>query len=481
MTNRAITLLLAGWLAGMTVNSVQLTLANGLLFSAIFLAVFLIKNISLKLVISLMLIYISANFYQSFVLNQVTPNLNFEKTQVYNFIILDKPIKKDSLAKYRARAPDGWSAYLYFPRVTPLTVGSQITIEAKLEPIVNDDNYPKSKILAAKDRVFALSFQPKIMAIKPAELSIWTQILLRSRQRFDRTIQGLFSEPSGSLIAGIIVGLKNDIPTDLVNEFKTTGLSHIIAVSGFNITIVMDLFTRFTRRFGQRANFCLSWGAIIFFIFFTGASASVIRAGLLAGLFVLARTIGRQGAIFRLILATAVMMTVQNPLILRYDIGFQLSFMAMLGLVLFATRIETLLQTWPIPTWLKQTISATLAAQLTTTPVIIHYFHNLSLYSLPANILVVPLIPLLTIFGIPLVIVTSLIPNLFWLGYPFDLALRYIVWVVHNLANLPFAQLTLPPIPTPYWLYYYATLGLWFIKTKAIQDERNKCPPGDYF
>jgi competence protein ComEC len=458
--SKILTAAFTGWLAGMVLNIFPVSLYTTATVVIVASLLMVAKRRRSQFGLIIFLFFLSANLYQTLIVRKVTPPIEFETPQQLWVTILDKPTKNNDRAKYLARAPDGWYMTLTVQRVVVIEPGTDILIQTTLQPATPTEE-PAAQLRVAKNRIFAKASNPIILEQRPATLNWWERTLIKSRARFDRTIQSMFVEPGGSLFAGIVTGLKSDLPTEILDNFKVTGLSHIIAVSGFNITIVMDLFTRFSQRFGRAPNFVLSWLAIIFFIFFTGATASVVRAGILAGLFVIARTLGRKASIVRLLLITATVMTILNPLLLRYDIGFQLSFLAIIGLVVFATPIGQLLKPLHLPDWLNETMSATLAAQLTTTPIIIHYFSLLSLYSLPANIVVGPLVPLLTIFGIPLILIVSVFPFLAWLSYPFDLAVRYIIWVVDLIARLPFAQLTVPTLPPAVWLYYYATISLW--------------------
>lgn len=462
---------LAGWLAGMALNVLPTTFYTIAIAIIAALLLTLLRHPRPRFGLLIFVAFLSANLYQSFIVRQRTPRIEYENTQQLWVTILDKPTKDQAWSKYLARAPSGWYLSIGWPRTTEITPGTDVLIEATLQRATISDD-PVAALRVAKNHIAARAYNPTIVSRRPADLNWWETALVRSRIQFDHTIQKMFAEPSGALFAGIVAGLKSDLPSNLLDAFKTTGLSHIIAVSGFNITIVMDLFTRFSQRFGRKVNFILSWVAVLFFIFFTGATASVVRAGILAGLFVMARTVGRKASILRLLMITATVMTLLNPLILRYDIGFQLSFMAVIGLVLLAPRIEGLLAPLNLPPWLAETLSATTAAQITTLPIIVHYFNTLSLYSLPANVLVGPLIPLLTIGGIPLVLIVSALPSLAWLSYPFDLALHYIVWIVGLLADLPAAQLTLPTLPVTVWLYYYATISIWSLTLEPANHER---------
>jgi competence protein ComEC len=217
-------------------------------------------------------------------------------------------------------------------------------------------------------------------------------------------------DPEASLLSGILLGIESGIQPDVRKAFNDTGTSHIIAISGFNITIIAALFSKLFGRFlGRR------WGAtacalgIALYTILAGADASVVRAALMAGIALLGQRIGRQAFSLASLAASAMLMTALQPMAL-WDVGFQLSFAATLGLVLYGPPLEAWLERlasrWIRPRRarrLSRTISEftlfTLAAQVTTLPLIAYYFRRLSLVSLLANPVILPLQPAVMVLG----------------------------------------------------------------------------------
>jgi competence protein ComEC len=220
----------------------------------------------------------------------------------------------------------------------------------------------------------------------------------------------IFPTPEAELLQGIILGEDNNIPKDLAQAYITTGTAHIIAISGFNIAILANLFSiLFTRLLGRR------WGALAAFIaiglysLLVGAGASVVRAAIMGSLGLLAAQIGRRQAGANSLAFTAALMCLITPDLL-WDVSFQLSFTATLGLVLYAQPLEdafVLLARRFLPGALPlrlggpvgEYILFTLAAQVTTLPVMIYHFQRVSLVSLLANPLVLPAQPAAMILG----------------------------------------------------------------------------------
>lgn len=453
---------LIAWLIGIG-WPVYFDLQVPVIVAATLLIICITRHSFVRLITFSAISYLAASLYFYHYYQNVIPDAFYGKTTEWQLTILEKPTKDGDRARYLARTPDKWLVYLTLPRASPVSPGRQLTLTGSLAPLSKEqDEWDRRSSTSRK--IFGRIEKPRITAEQPANLSFFDSTVLISRQFFDQTTRRLFTDPQGALFAGIVAGAKNDLPKNISDDFRTTGLSHLVAVSGFNVTIVIQLFGRLTQRLGKRLHLFASLFVISWFVLFTGASASVVRAGILAGLFIVARTLGRKVSIIRLIIVTAVIMTLSNPLILRYDIGFQLSYAAVLGLIWFAALIQEKLEQYRLWPWLAETVAATSAAQIATFPLLAHYFGQLAPYSLPANVAVGPLIPWITVFGIPLILLTGLLPFLTWLAYPFDLALRYSIFASHFIANLPYTDVSLPSVPVWLWPFYLLPFAYWRLR-----------------
>ncbi len=297
--------------------------------------------------------------------------------------------------------------------------------------------------------------------------------LLKVKARGLRVLAGSFPEPHASLLAGILLGVETGIPNDLEDAFEATGTSHIIAISGFNVAILAGLLGAATRRWlGPRRGLWLTLAGLALYTLLVGAGASVVRAALMAGLALLAGQVGRQGHALNGLAAAAWLMTVLNPLTL-WDVGFQLSAAATLGLVLYADRLEAaflrLAERIVPPGTARQATAlvaelllVTLAAQITTLPLIVYYFRQLSFISVAANALVVLAQPALMISGGVALLAGLVWPALgqvaAWLAWPFT---AYTIAVVEALARVPGGVLYLGAVtPALVALYYAGLLAL---------------------
>jgi competence protein ComEC len=290
------------------------------------------------------------------------------------------------------------------------------------------------------------------------------------RERSLEMVYRLFPDPEASLMAGILLGIETGIPEDVQRAFRDTGTAHIIAISGFNFAIIAGLFTlAFNRLLGRWRGILAAFLGIALYAILAGASAAVVRAAIMGGLSVFARQIGRRQHGLNTLAFVAAVMAFFDPHVL-WDVGFQLSFMATLGLILYAeplTQAFLDLSSRRLPMTTVQRMAGpvgeyflfTLAAQVTTLPVVLYYFQRLSLISFVANPLILPPQP-------PVMILGGLAVLLGLVFQPLGQAAAYLAWpfvvytirMVEWLASIPQAAFSLGPLS--FWMVvgFYAFL-----------------------
>ncbi len=242
----------------------------------------------------------------------------------------------------------------------------------------------------------------------------------------------LFPDPEASLLAGILLGNDQGLSKDLQQAFKDTGTAHIIAISGFNIAIITGLFvTIFGRLLGERRGIVVAILGICLYTILVGAMPSVVRAAIMGTLGLYARQVGRRAGGLNILLFTAAIMCAISPYAL-WDVSFQLSFGATLGLILYAAPLQEW-ATRSIARWAGATLAQrlarpvaeyflfTLAAQITTLPIILYHFQRLSLVSFLANPFILPAQPPVMVLG-----GLALLASFLWL--PLGQVLAYLAW-----------------------------------------------------
>jgi competence protein ComEC len=357
------------------------------------------------------------------------------------------------------------------PRYPEYDYGDQLEIEGLLEtpPELEDFSYRE---YLARQGIYSILRRSQITLIDRGQSSAPRRALLAFKRRAQKVIALILHEPQAALLTGILLGVETGIPADLMEAFSATGTAHIIAISGFNISIIAGLFSKFsTRLFGKRRAMPVAIAGIIVYTILVGASAAVVRAAIMGCLYVIATHYGRQTDALTSLMAAATLMTLLNPQTL-WDLGFQLSFAATLGLILYTPPLqnwfERLLSKMLSPGTAKRIVEVlnealivTFAAQITTMPIIVYHFRQLSLVTLFSNFLVLPAQP-----GVMLCGGLATIAGLIWLslgqalGWVAWLFLTYTIRMVEITASFPYASLNLGHVsPGLVWLYYGLLAG----------------------
>lgn len=320
--------------------------------------------------------------------------------------------------------------------------GQKIEFEGKLvEP--NDAEEPGEfsyKNYLSRFGVDGIVYYPKIEIIENSRGNPIKYYLFKFKSYFVSNLSEIMPEPQNSFLAGLLVGLRKSIPEDLTDALAVTGTTHVIAISGFNITIIATAVNGLLLRFFRRKiSFFIAVLSIVLFVVLAGASASAVRAGIMGGLGMLALRIGRINAIANAITFTAVIMLAINPQILHFDAGFQLSFLALIGLIYLTPLLDKKFS-W-VHEDIRIYITPTIAAYTFTLPFILHEFGRLSLVAIPANFLVLPMIPLAMLFGFIAGVLALISPvvayPMSWLAWG---SLTYVLEIVKWFAAIPYAS-----------------------------------------
>lgn len=245
---------------------------------------------------------------------------------------------------------------------------------------------------------------PKIQKAPPVSSGFWDNLYFRIRKplvnirlRYEEMIARLLPEPQAGLLSGILLGSRADLSTELLSWLSATGTTHIIALSGYNITIVAMFMSVLTRHTSRRLAFALPVIGILGFVLATGLAASIIRAAIMGFLLLLASRVGRQSdALVSVLFASSVMVFV-TPNILLFDVGFQLSFAAVCGILFLAPKIEKYFAF--LGKNFGMILAATLSAQLLSWPITSYYFGKISYIAPLANLLILTSIPYLMFAG----------------------------------------------------------------------------------
>jgi competence protein ComEC len=303
--------------------------------------------------------------------------------------------------------------------------------------------------------------------------SSWYADLAR---RFDAGMQSALPEPMASFGLGLLIGQRNTLPTDITAALTAVGLVHIVAVSGYNLTILVRAAGRL--RLGSKyQRLILSLALIVGFVLITGFTASIVRAALVSVLSLWAWYYGLKFKPVVLISFAAAVTALWNPFYVWGDIGWYLSFLAFFGVLVIAPIISDRLFKKP-PKLLTMVVVETLSAEIMTLPLILMTFSQLSLVALVANALIVPLVPVAMLVSAVAGAAGALIPQISgWFALPARLLLTYMLDIVHIMSALP-SVLVRRSISLPSMLMIYGLVLLVLVtaykkmpKHKALSEE----------
>lgn len=365
-------------------------------------------------------------------------------------------------------------------------LGDELSMQGKIQKPTSSEDFDYKSYLARQD-IFAVSYFPRVEKIGEEKVSRLRIILSKLKNSFEEKIDQALPEPHAAFLKGLLLGEKQSLPAELINDFKITGTTHVIALSGYNITIVGRFFIGLLSALSIPffISFWLATLAIILFVVMTGASASVVRAAIMGILVLIARREGRLYSMTNALVLAGALMVWQNPRILRFDVSFQLSFLATVGLVYISPRIEKWWQKKFASPFskikpkeksfnLRQTFIETISAQITVLPLLIYSFGQVSLISPVVNILVLAAVPYSMGLGFltgMLGFISGILARV--LGWGVWMLLEYKIRIIEIFAGLPYASLLLPSWMAWVILPVYG-LVVWKIFKKEIQSKTDK-------
>ncbi len=486
MNTHTIIVFTAGLLLGITWRSlylVPLNLITWLLFISLVLAVLLLrpknKNYEKKQFFLFSLFLFSLAF-------------GVVRTDVYTWRFDKSPLKTDlnqkvSLMGIVWREPEYNDKRLRFvvksgadlilvttDRLQKINYGDKVLVSGKLKhpesfPTKSGRDFDYRNYLRMQKIGYVINFA-KVTEIEEGYGNFFMEKLLSMKRNFIESIRMIIPPPASGLGLGLLLGVKSALGEEVDEDFRRSGLTHIVVLSGYNVMLIVTFISAFFALFvGSVGRILLSLSAIIIFALLVGLSATVMRAGIMAGLVILAGNLGRDYNVWRSLWLAGLIMILYNPFLLLFDPGFQLSFMATVGLILIVPKFENTLidfKSGQIFDW-QGLLKATIATQIAVLPLLIFYTGEVSLISVLANILILPIVPLamLATFITGLFSFWNPLSTLF--GYFAYLILSYILLVAEKLSNLSFATITLSNSSLLWILILYLFCGLfWFFRYK---------------
>ena len=300
--------------------------------------------------------------------------------------------------------------------------------------------------------------------------------LLTNKLRFMYSLESVVPEPAAGLGEGLLLGVKRALGEDLEVAFRRTGIIHIVVLSGYNVMLVVT-FTLYLLAFFLKPRFRMVFGvlAIAAFALLVGLSATVVRASIMAALLLVLQNTGHTYHLMRALVLAGLIMLIINPYLLVFDVGFQLSFLATMGLIVLAPVMVEKFTLVPTVIGVREFLVATIATQLFVLPILLYQIGELSIVSVLVNVLVLPMVPIAMLLTFITGIIALYLP---WAALPFAylsyLSLTYIIFIAEFFARLPFAAVVVPAFA--FWLVpvLYAAGGFLLYKVLKAKETPDK-------
>ena len=363
-------------------------------------------------------------------------------------------------------------------RLSKISYGDVVEFSGELErpeSFVTDlgrtFDYPK--YLQVRGVEYRVSFA-EVLVIKSGEGNFIIANLLKLKNLFIDSIERLINEPEVGLGKGLLLGVKSSLGEETEENFRRTGIIHIVVLSGYNVMLVVAfILFCFSFFMSLRSRLVAGVLAIIAFALIVGLSATVVRASIMASLVLFAQAFGKQYDVLKALIFAGLIMVIINPYLLLYDIGFQLSFMATLGLILLVPKFETNFIKNENLFQARDFILATVSTQIAVLPLLLFHIGEISLISVLVNLLVLPMVPvsmLLTFLAGVIGFFSITLGTL--VGLLASFSLEYILYLANTFGSLPFAAVGVPEFSASAVIIMYFTMGFgyWYIsRPKGIE------------
>ena len=372
-------------------------------------------------------------------------------------IVVSEPEQKENTTRFIMLADNGEKVLVSTDLYSEVKYGDRVETKGKLQiPGIIDDGvgrpFDYGKYLSKDDIYFTMSFA-EVTIVSHDHGNFIKENLLSIKQSIVNKMRNIFPEPESSLLAGLILAGKSALPKDVLDAFRRAGIIHIVVLSGYNITIIAEFMRKFFQKIFITSRLLVSPKlpaiasllGVLLFVIMTGGEATVVRAAIMVLVVIVAKIFRRTYSAPRALLSAGFVMILHNPKILVFDPSFQLSFLATCALIYVVPIVEKCLSRGVLTKWeeARSIIATTIGTQITVLPLLIYSMREVSLVSLPANILILFFIPYAMFLGfvatlLSYISITIALP----VTYLAHLILSWILFVGHFLGNLSFAVLS---------------------------------------
>ena len=389
------------------------------------------------------------------------PSDMYEKEQTVQGSVVSNPRLAQTTQSFILQTNAGIKLSVQVPLAYAVLYGDRVKITGTVEKLATTTQY------MAREGVAGIVNFARIDASQKADTVSLLRVLYKLRDTISQSINRSLSGDNAALANGLLLGQQSaNFSPAFKKDMQQSGTTHLVALSGYNIAIVMQvLYGMVAWWLSRKKSFAVVMSGVVLFVFMTGAESSVVRAAIMGSLLLVAERLSRVYDFKQAMAATAWVMTLANPSDAVFDVGFVLSFVSLWGLAYLAPLAQHAIQKIPhMPEWLMQAASQTIGAQIAVAPLLFFWFGGVSWTSIITNIILLPLVPvamgLASIVGFLGIVFTPL----GWLGSFFTAPiLSFFITVIHIGAQSGMAQATIS-----WWalIICYVVLGIVGIKYK---------------
>jgi len=395
-----------------------------------------------------------------------------------NVIIDDEVLEKDFYFKATARIENfNDRIVLKLPKYPIYKYGDKLKVTGFLSKVKNFKNdtgrYFDYINFLKKDGIYYEIKKPVIKYISSNNGSVIKQKLFLLKKTLLNQAKLLIPNPESSLLGGLLLGAKENMSKETLNDFRRTGVIHIVVLSGYNLTIVAEFIMILLSFLGFTISAWIGSISIVLFAIMTGASATIIRASFMALIVIFAKLSGRESESLKALFVAAFVMLIINPMLLVYDPSFQLSFLATLGLIIFSPWVENFLEEKMYFKknyfGLRTLVSATIATSIFVTPLLLYMMGEISIISPIVNMLILIFVPITMLFGFLAIIFSFFFFEfgllIAFLSYIF---LHYDITITNYFSNFSFATLGVSSFSLTSVLFVYLMYIFIFLWAKKV-------------
>ncbi len=404
----------------------------------IVLAVFYFKNTKALFFLVLFLAVVLGFWRAQAIFNPSQFSQSFGQEIKLNGVVISPPNQTDSLQQLTIKFNGYMDLVLVsVPKGIEYSYGDEVLVTGKLAEAKEFNGFNYAKFLQGKG-VRAVMYRPQILVIKTGQANPLLSKLFFVKDQFTKRVVKLVKQPEAGVVLGMLVGSDDYISKYTKLLFQQVGLSHVLVVSGYNISLLVVCVEFLAPLVGRRFASFLGLGLILIYALIAGLGASVLRAAIMGSLLLLAWIVKRAYSIVPAILLAASVMVFFRPTLLLWDVGFQLSFAATLGIVL-ASPLLVKKYFFKLPEVWAQMLSVSLVAYVVTIPLLLFNFGTLSLIAPLANILILPTVPIIMALGF----LVSLPVLGFGAAFLVQNLTSLVLWIMGWLSKVPFSNIPL--------------------------------------